>query len=168
MRLYNYMANLSPCSIVVKVLDLDFIEPNESCLECANTAERTELCAYCGKSCETLWRLVNGTGCPTAHDVWKSVLAPLDLLTRFFGDTRLSRLFYTCVGAVKLRVNGDVKVEIDLNDWLMRMPNQWHGHELSPWRENTIQFKRDKGLVAVGDIAQEDEDDLHTEIMQAF
>lgn len=165
---HDSMPNPPPCPIVVKVLDIDFIEPDECYLGHPHTASRTEKCMYCGDNCGYLWRLGGRTGRPTAHDVYESVLAPLDSLTRFLGDTRLSRLFYTSVGNVRIRLNGVVKVEIDLTGRLMRMPNQWDGQELSPWRKNAIQLKRDKGLVAVGNVAQEDKYDLYTEIMQAF
>lgn len=158
-----YVGIVTLCSTVVKVLDVDFVEPDGFCLELS----QTEACVHCGTNCGDLWRLEADTDYLTARDVYKRALPDLDLLTRYFSDNLFSRLFYASVGTIKIRVNGTVRFELDLDRVLIRMPNEWHNYDISPWREMAIHFKREKGLIVGESMPQEEEYDLEWEILGA-
>lgn len=148
---------------VIRVLDLNCIEPDESYEEPEPEMDMFERwardvndtlpddCIHCGKACYTLLRRSLDLRAAALND---RLSGEIHGLLRMRSTMPWAKLLFYTIGKIRFRVNGHLRSEIDLNDWLVKLPDLWERQDISEWRKQAIRFKKARGFVLPDDVQQ--------------
>lgn len=161
---WRSMSGAEP-SYSIKIIDIDCIESNETHEDpMSSDADRGKR-----KQCDHGTELTSfKPHIICATDLYKALHFEIyRLLGRLDGQSQSGQPMYSAVGKIKLRLNGELKKEIDLTAWLLRFPDQFRMQDVSPWRKRAIQFKKDRGFEIPEDVRQfVDPSDFEEELSQ--